>query len=235
MCGNFGCFFSEKYPDSLIIDVGANIGDTAAIIATYSSNNLLLIESSDYYFDILEANVTNFRNDVTLEKIFIYDGSQMSGYLYHSGGTAYFKKEEGGIDVKTERLSDLTKSDVCFVKLDTDGFDFGIILDSIEWLSVLKRGILFEDQIRNGNDLNQANLVFDNLSRIGYNFFIVWDDPGFHLLSTSSINDIKQLNRYLFKVWEKDGYRTICNYDVLCIHEGDFEIYQSLCRYYQNY
>ncbi|QUS60868.1 FkbM family methyltransferase [Synechocystis sp. PCC 7338] len=228
-------FFSEKYSSSLIIDIGANIGDTAAIIANYSSNELLLVESSDYYFDILKTNVGNIKNNITLKKIFIADGSQVSGFLYHWGGTAYFKPEEGGVNVETERLCHLAESDVCFVKLDTDGFDFGIILDSIEWFSLLKPGIFFENQIRNTDDLEQANLVFNKLFEIGYKYFVFWDDPGFHLLSTSSINDIKQLNRYLFKVWEKDGYRTICNYDVLCIHKDDQEIYNSLCRYYETY
>ncbi|AIE76002.1 MULTISPECIES: FkbM family methyltransferase [unclassified Synechocystis] len=228
-------FFSKKYPDSLIIDVGANIGDTAAIVSTYSNNELLLIESSDYYFDILEANSSKFKNNVTLKKIFIADGSQVSGYLYHWGGTAYFKAEENGVNIKTERLCDLTKNKVCFVKLDTDGFDFDIILDSVKWFSQVKPGILFENQIRNAHDLAQADLVFDKLFEIGYTHFIVWDDPGFHLLSTSSIKDLKQLNRYLFKVWEREGYRTICNYDVLCIHENDHEIYDSLCKYYENY
>jgi hypothetical protein len=35
-------YISVKYPNKAIIDIGANIGDTAAIIATYAQNNVYL-------------------------------------------------------------------------------------------------------------------------------------------------------------------------------------------------
>ena len=37
-------YISAKYPNGTIIDIGSNIGDTAALIATYARNKLILIE-----------------------------------------------------------------------------------------------------------------------------------------------------------------------------------------------
>ena len=224
-------FFSENYPDSMIVDIGANIGDTAAIISTYCQNKLLLIEASDYYHEILMRNTPQLSNELIIKKILISDGSESSGLLYHWGGTAYFKEEEKGVNIKTERLCDVADDNTCLVKIDTDGYDFKIILDSINWLEKVKPGVLFENEIRNTESFENSNQVYHKLIEIGYKYFIVWDDPGFHMVSTSSLDILKNLNRYLFKVWEREGYKTICNYDILCIHQDDEDIYKKLCEW----
>lgn len=228
-------YIAEKYPDMLIIDIGANIGDTAAMIASYCNSKLLLVEASDYFFEILQKNVSQFPNQINLKKVLVSDGTEVSGALYHWGGTAYFKEENKNVRIKTERLCDLANENTCLVKLDTDGYDFKIILDGISWFSQTKSSILFENQIRSPQELEDANRVYQELTAIGYKYFIVWDDPGFHLLSTSSLDILFNLNRYLFKVWERKNYRTICNYDVLCLHENDKDLYESLNQWCNSY
>jgi FkbM family methyltransferase len=231
-------YVSAKYPDGTMIDIGANIGDTAALIATYARNKLMLVEGSDYFFELLVRNTSHLPNELTLKNVLVSDGRKISGRFRHWGGTASF--HEGAsetLQIQTERLSAIAadENSVCFIKLDTDGYDFGILSDSIEWLAAEHPAILFENQIRNAPDRIAADELYATLSQIGYTFFIVWDDPGFHLVSTTSLDILKDLNRYLFKVFQNDGHRSICNYDVLCLHGNDEDVYRNICEWYKDY
>jgi FkbM family methyltransferase len=229
-------YISSKYPDGTILDIGANIGDTAAMIATYAQNKLILVEASEYFFGFLVRNISQFRNEVIVKKALISDGSILSGYFYYRGGTASFGEEpEGKLKIKTERLKDIADEKTCFIKIDTDGYDFRILLDSIGWMASVHPAILFEDWIRNTEDLNCANELFVQLKNVGYVYFIIWDDPGFYLLSTTSLEVLKDLNRYLLKIAQNNGHKSIANYDVLCLHNQDQDVYKSICDWYRIY
>jgi FkbM family methyltransferase len=229
-------YTSAKYPDGTIVDIGANIGDTAALIATYARNKLILIEASDYFFDILVRNASKLPNEIVVKKALISDGSNVSGYFHHWAGTASFhERTRGEVQIKTERLSDIADENTCFVKTDTDGYDFRILVDSLEWLASAHPAILLESEIRNSQDLDSANELYTRLVLIGYAYFIVWDDPGFHLVSTTSLDVLTDLNRYLFKVWQNDGHKSICNYDVLCLHQNDEDVWKHICEWYKAY
>jgi len=224
----------KKYPDGTIIDIGANIGDTAALIATYARNKLILVEASDYFFEILTRNVASFPNDVELRKAMVSDGSYSSGSLHHRGGTAYFQEgPHGHGSVKTERLVDIADAKTCFIKIDTDGYDAQILADSLEWLAANRPLVLFENWIRNAKDLSIADSLYDDLIKIGYEYFIVWDDPGFHIVSTTSSDVLKDLNRYLYKLSQQGPPGSIGNFDVLCAQPIDQDIYIDVSKWYR--
>jgi FkbM family methyltransferase len=223
-------FVSAKYPNGTILDIGANIGDTAAIIATYSKNKLVLVEASDYYFDILCRNASRIPNVQAVKKSLISDGTVLSGSFSHWGGTANFHEEIAAKkQTKSQRLCDVAGSDTCFIKIDTDGYDFKILRSSVEWLGKVQPAILFENWLRNSADFADANALYSELSQIGYMHFIVWDASGFHLVSTSSLDTLKHLNRYLFKS------KVVDYYDILCLHQKDEDIYTNISEWYINY
>ncbi len=229
-------FVSAKYPDGTIIDIGANIGDTAALIATYSKSKLILVEASDYFFEILARNVKQLPNEMVLKKTMISNGRAVSGSLHYRGGTAYFHESgETEVQIKTERLANVADGKTRFIKVDTDGFDVEILSGSLDWLAVEHPAILFEDEVRDDKALLAVNGLMDELNGIGYKYFIVWDDPGLHIVSTSSVDVLKDLNRYLYKLSQEKFRSTIFNYDVLCMHCSDEDIYQSVRGWYESY
>ena len=229
-------YISAKYPDGTIVDVGANIGDTAAVLATYARNKLILIEGSDYFYDILIRNIAKLPNEIVIKKAVVLDGSKISGSFRHWGGTASFhERAQGNVRIQSQRLSNIVDENTCFVKTDTDGYDFRILIDSLEWLASACPAILFENQIRNNQDRDSADHLYARLMQIGYTYFIVWDDPGFHLASTTSLDILTDLNRYLFKVFQNEGHKSIYNYDVLCLHRKDIDVYRNICEWYKTY
>ena len=228
-------FVSDKYPGATIIDIGANIGDTAAIIASFSNNPLILVEPSDYYHDILMKNIDSIPNVKRVEKVLISDQPVHKGIISHSSGTARFVNIEEQGDIFTcKKLEEIADNNTKLVKIDTDGFDFTIIKSGLEWLSIAKPLLFYENEIRNLETFEESNNVLRNLAEIGYKYFIVWDDPGFHIVSTSDLDILFSLNRYLFKLWSSGHYRkSICNYDILCVPFSDKDIFETVTNYYK--
>ncbi len=225
---------ARKYPGASFVDIGANIGDTAAMMASHARNRLILVEGSDYFFKFLERNARRLPNDVAIIKALISDGRDVTGDFHHWGGTSSFVEESTGrARTATRRLADVADAQTRFVKTDTDGFDFKILRSSIEWLAEHKPAILFEDQIRTRDDLAEADDLLARLTAIGFNHFVVWDDPGFHMVSTSDPRVLEDLHRYLFNVWQQEGRKSICNYDVLCLHRDDFDVFEDVRAWYE--
>jgi FkbM family methyltransferase len=215
---------TAKYPEATLLDVGANIGDTAAMMATYSGNKIIAIEPSDYYATLLRRNLRQIPNEVVVHEVVVADGTGITGNLRHGSGTAVIKPQEGAGTVASKTLAEVADDRTRFVKLDTDGFDFRIIQAAAEWLVLFKPALLFEDQIRNQHDLHEARQTLHSLVACGYHHFIVWDDPGNLVTVTSDIADLEILNDRLCALWEGDGRKDVCNYDILCLADEDRDV-----------
>jgi FkbM family methyltransferase len=231
-------FVCDKYRNGTIVDIGANIGDTASIIASQTKNKMILIEASAYYFDFLQQNSRLFPNETVLVNSFIGDGTSQSGELKHWGGTAYLEPSprSDAQPIQTRRLQDVVDDDVAFIKIDTDGFDFKIINDSLAYLKRTLPALFFENSIRSDGDLQKADDTFSRLMEAGYVHFMVWDDPGFYITYTGSLDTLKDLNRYLFKIWaHEEAVKSIANFDVLCLKAEDTDVCHSIREYYRRY
>jgi len=228
-------YLSTKYPEGTMVDIGANIGDTAAVIATYAKNRLVLVEASDYYFGILSQNARRIPNILAVKNVLISDGGDLTGVLQHWGGTASFHEKAGaGPQQKSQRLSDVADATTCFVKIDTDGFDFKILRSSLSWLQEVRPGCLFECQIGTPAELVEADVLCAELQAAGYLYFTVWDDRGFHLVSTNSLGVLHDLNRYLLNNMTQHGHRAVSYYDVLCLHQKDEEVHHNIRDWYRS-
>lgn len=226
---------SEKYPTESMIDIGANIGDTAALIARYSSNPLILVEGSDFFSEYLTRNAKKLNNECEIRKVLISDGNAITGELRHWGGTAEFKETINGPAMETVALGDITRKDVCFIKTDTDGHDFRILTCAIEWIGSHKPAILFESQVRNENDLAAANELIGALADKDYQYFIIWDAAGYHLLSTSDLGIVFGMHRHLLKTQGTPAGSRACNLDVACFHRRDGDIFEKVSKWWAAY
>src|ERR1700730_4354384 len=60
----------QKYPDLTMIDIGANIGDSVAIVHKYSDHPVLCLEGEPRFFQLLKQN-TRTLPGVEIEQTFI--------------------------------------------------------------------------------------------------------------------------------------------------------------------
>jgi len=226
-------YLGKKYPDAAVLDIGANVGDSAAHIATYCENDLILVEPSSFFRRYLEKNIQRFPNKSIVEPVFISSEDNPRGRLVHWGGTAYFESGSHAPELKSKMLSSFDRA-ICMVKIDTDGNDFAIINKSIDWFDKFQPGILFEHEIRSKAGLDQADATFENLTRIGYRYYVVFDDPGFMILSTGDICILKDLNRYQYRIWTTaNANKSICNFDVLALHQRDGDVFKDFLNYFE--
>lgn len=226
-------YTGQKYPEHTIIDIGANVGDTAAIMAENCQNPLLLVEASDFYHGYLVRNAEKINNATTIRKVLVADGSSTSGELFHWGGTAEWKESDSGAPTPTQRLSDLTDAPVCMVKSDTDGHDFKILQSAIEWLVVQKPTVLFESSIANSTNFSDLVSLVESFRKAEYMGFVLWDDAGIHLLSTTDHHCVIDTHRYLLKCHEYRSGKGISNLDVACFHSDNMEIFEKVSEFYR--
>lgn len=166
--------------DDVFVDVGANIGDTAAVVYANASQipNSILIEPSDFYFNYLKLNQRNFPKSEILQRFVAheYPIKKLSGSLHHWGGTARFI-EKDGIE-STEQVSQIDLIEVInprvkLVKIDCDGMDFRILKSVIPRLEKQSPAFYFENEITSLEQLSESKEVFKLLENAGYKYVIV--------------------------------------------------------------
>jgi len=139
-----------KYPSMSIVDIGANVGDTLAIIRNAVNSPVLCIEGEARFFALLERNARTF-DDVQLEQAFVGDPEATSRFdVQSAGGTAQLSASSSGSAVAFRTLSSILHDHHAFeqtfrlLKIDTDGFDVPILLGSLELLRSRHPVIFFE-------------------------------------------------------------------------------------------
>lgn len=217
-----------KYQGRPMIDVGANIGDTAARMASASTNPLVLVEASDVFLPFLQENAARLGVPTQIVTALVSDGLDVAGSLRHTAGTAFIEESSASPSMKTLRLCEIAPSDTCFIKIDTDGHDYRILLDSIEWLGSTVPAVLYENQVRTEAELALANETLEALRRVGYAWFVVWEDRGLHVASTHDLDVLRDLNRFLLKTSTLPSRPGIFNFDILCLSDRDTDIYHRV-------
>jgi FkbM family methyltransferase len=221
----------SKYLNAKAIDVGANIGDSAAILNHHSQIPVLCIEGNPKFISILKKNVLQFSN-IKVEASFVGEAKEKVNTINY-GGTARIEKAESGIEVKTmeeilEHHNDFFDSKL--LKIDTDGFDFKVIRASKVLLQQVKPIIFFEFDpffliAQNENPVS----IFDFLKDQQYNDFLVFDNYGCFVFQINSSQNI--LLHDLSNYYNNGGISYI---DICAIHEIDKDLISSIKKEFQN-
>ncbi|WP_286396825.1 FkbM family methyltransferase [Pseudanabaena mucicola] len=114
------------------------------------------------------------------------------------------------------------------IKIDCDGFDFEIILNSIVTIRSIRPVICFEYDISfRSNGINEAVSTIDKLVESDYSHFLVYDNFGNYLISIDynlrdrfdDLNHCLKCNRY------QSGEVTIYYLDVYAFHRYDYDLF----------
>ncbi len=159
-----------------VVDIGANVGDTAAIIRSACQAPILCIEGDDHYAQILRRNVRVLDEpQPEVEQAFL--GGTGRARIERSYGTA--RLVAGEEKVTTRTLAEILARHPLFgtptlVKIDTDGMDVAIILSELDLLGRLQPVLFFEYDPYLGAD----PVVFERLREIGYKRAHVYENTG---------------------------------------------------------
>lgn len=181
-----------KYPSSSVVDIGANVGDTAAAIRSGSPAPLLCIEGADDFFRVLEHNARRLGADVFLDRALVgATDSVVAGAITAGGGTARIDSSAAGrvrlqpLEQILARHPDLPAPGL--VKIDTDGFDCPIVEGSMAVWRSANPILFFEydpDYYPRWNPLP----MWDALAGAGYSLALVFESTG-ELVSAMDLSD----------------------------------------------
>jgi FkbM family methyltransferase len=215
------------------IDVGANVGDSAALMNAGGRLPVLCIEGDPVYVSYLKRNAAAIGPHIAVEECFVdsREGFANPTQLVRGRGTtsairALDVPTAAGVPVR--RLEQIIARHPSFdhadlIKLDTDGRDFEILLSHGRYLEQRKPVLFFEYALQFSNIAPDLSIqCVQMLLHIGYLRMIVFDNFGNRLLSTGSLETFKDLNLYLLC---NARYGTAVYYfDVCAISERDREL-----------
>jgi len=228
--GRIAGVLRSKYPALHAIDIGANVGDTSALIRQTGEIPVLCVEGDPTILPILAENVTRLGPGVVVEPSFVgKDGDAVSLDLADEvGSNASLVKaidSRGSVRLRSLRaiLGDhpLFKS-AKLLKIDTEGFDFDIIRESIDFIERSKPAVFFEYDPHFRPDKPCAGLeTIETLIHIGYSDFIYYDNFGNFLLHSDATNRLifSDLNSYLASN-RKYGV-AVYYFDICALHRED--------------
>jgi len=235
-------FIADKYPKMTAIDIGANVGDSAALIQEFQTVPTLCIEGNPEYLEYLYEN-SKIIGNIQIADCFIgSDGTYVAlDEIVSNGGTTsivnavvndsnnIFVSKMGSID---SLLVDFPSfKDSKFLKIDTDGFDFDIIKNSQTFIKYSNPIIYFEYDITFSEDgCVKALSIIELLVDLGYNNFSVYDNFGNHIISLEA-GDSKyfyDLTNYLLSSRYKSGQPVIYYFDICAFVEKDSDIFKII-------
>lgn len=175
--------YSTQSPDLCVIDVGANVGDTAlAVLSAAPNAKVISVEGSPYFLKYLHLNVGNHPNVEIVEGFVTHKpgnwrlvSDRSTGHLLEVGANEA-RPTEVAYFTPTEILALAEKGTALIWKTDTDGYDIPILLGwfdeivnacDVIWIEFDALGNLsdptdVENLLRRISDLPQDVVVFDN-------------------------------------------------------------------------
>lgn len=231
--------------DGLIIDIGANIGDTAIAILDRNDNSFVVsVEPDKYFFNECVENININNLEVRFYGINNFISSSIGKYEVNknevgaTGSISEISLSENAVNAISfkelmEKIPNLNKS-FDLLKIDTDGYDWDILNTFYDYsleANELPRFVFFEMQtFLNNEELNQKGRdefienyqkSVSNLKKMGYDSFCLLDNFGTHFKTTKDLQDILDANNYIKKSQIFNKNTTIYYFDVLAFKNTD--------------
>lgn len=220
---------------SRVIDVGANVGDTIAGMASANrSLTFVAVEPDDQFAKYLIRNIAIMKEeigsfDVSVINAFISNGLEISG-LQGENGTRKAVIGERGPSSATENLALDALMDrfpvgsTSLIKVDTDGYDWSVIESGYDLIARDVPLIFFETEVGDAFEhLERYKTVIAHLAKkYGYSF-TVFDNFGLPICSFQKAESLIEMLHYLTYT-KMTKRRSIFYFDILASVERQSEI-----------
>ncbi|MBV9997024.1 MAG: FkbM family methyltransferase [Caulobacteraceae bacterium] len=229
---------AAKYPAFTAIDIGANIGDTAALIVGSNDVPVLCVEGNEKFLPFLLRNLSRISQRAEIAASYVGAGAVV-GRVRVEAGTARIEVKEGESPVRTQTLPDIVEEHPRFgnsrlLKIDTDGFDSKIILSSLDFIATLKPVIFVEFSPGfNEQEGRECQEMLEALRSVGYCRFHVFDNFGNHMLCLrdDELHQMRSLSAYV-KSTLRDLRPALFYYDICATTADDIDLSDALRRRY---
>jgi len=222
----------RKYNNMTVVDVGANVGDTIAVLKSYVDVPVIAIEGDEISYQYLEKNAINF-SDVSLIKTFLGDSVQEVNVSLEKGGwnTTIIPGKQSNTKVTFNTLDNILlssgyeKAEIKLLKVDVEGYDTIVLRGALKTIHKYKPVLFFEYNRDNMKVINEEGLpTLFLFLEYGYSKIAFFDHKGSLIISTKLTNkaEITDMHNYISSSKNLVGY-----YDIAIFHEQDNEIAES--------
>jgi FkbM family methyltransferase len=222
--------------DSVVIDVGANVGDTLAGMASCNPNlDYFCIEADEDFYSLLTSNIELIKELEPDLKAFTscnLIGREIDNAILEGCGGTKRAVESSNISssIRSIEFDDFISSSmpkdkiISLLKIDTDGWDYDVINSALETVKQYLPLIFFECQYSEDYQLHKYIETIDTLASLGYDSWFIFDNFGELILETNNKETITQLANYINNQTNGKSTRTIYYMDVLAATDGNREI-----------
>jgi FkbM family methyltransferase len=224
-----------KYPDAWAFDVGANIGDTLAVILSQAKLPVVCVEGDSHCYGLLQQNARQFESVHTLNVFLSSQPETVNVKIEKAGWNTTLletEKTEATRQIKFETIDNIASQLGCrnrvqLIKVDTEGFDIRILRGAAGILSATKPVVSFE--------LNKENIAplgdsvadfFDFLSGHGYNNYFLTDPDGKPICTLSAGDGPLFSSLYKYS----GPMKPVCYFDVLAFHANDQDLFDLFVK-----
>ena len=233
--GRLAAAIYKKYPGMTAVDVGANVGDTIAVLKSAADVPVIAIEGDEVSYQFLEKNSRQFAN-VSLVKTFLSDQSREANMSFEKKGwnTTLIPGGAGGQRVSFKTLDDVIASggfgraEIRLLKVDVEGFDTLVLRGASGTIQKNKPVLFFEYNRENMKAINEDGLsTVLSFAKFGYNKIVFFDHRGNLVLATDLKNEevITWMHEYISSAKNLLGY-----YDIALFHEQDNAVAEAYLR-----
>ncbi len=238
--GRLAAVIHKKYPSMTAIDVGANVGDTIAILKSSVDIPIIGIEGDETSFKYLQKNAAQFSN-VSIIKTFLGEKSQETKVSMQKTGwnNTIIPNAEGTEMISLKSLDDILtttefdNTEIKLLKVDVEGFDTIVLRGSTAIIEKHKPVLFFEYNRENMKTIHEDGLsTLLSFRRYNYTKIAFFDHKGTLVLATEMQNEdvITYLHEYISSPKNLMGY-----YDICIFHEGDAAVADDFLQLEKKY
>lgn len=235
---------AAKYGSFEAIDIGANVGTTAALMAREGRVRVLCVEGNAKYIPYLARNLARISPSSEIAACYVGAGDgEIAGAVRTRSGTAAIEiADSAGSQSGTVRLRSLATildehasfRAARLVKVDTDGFDAKIVVGALETLARMRPLLYVEYSPVGPPEVEQEYYaMIERLGEIGYRRFHVFDNFGNHMLQLSfeERRHLRELAAYV-RSSRKDVSPAVFYLDVCALTDDDVDVSDALTKKY---
>ncbi|GHV23502.1 hypothetical protein AGMMS49959_16730 [Planctomycetales bacterium] len=215
-----------------LIDIGANIGDTVALVSELVDDaSILCVEGNTEFLYFLKQNTASIKNNqITIEYKFCVEtlvGNQFKAET--KNGTAHLSVADDTVIENIDTLDNMIERNRIFyqtniLKIDTDGFEIAVLNGAKNFLNQSRPIIYFEftPDAYVQNKQNPMDLI-DLLVSLGYKKALFYNNFGLPI-GVYDFTDKGIIKGLIDKI----DLREIHYYDILCLFDDDYGKYLSV-------
>ncbi len=233
----------EQDASKIVLDVGANVGDTLASMIKHTNAKFVCVEPTQYFYSLLKHNVEQmgeeYQKRVKTVNAYISSDTNKKYQSVISRGSAVMESTEHDKGIDTRTIESIVyelkvnPQDIFLIKTDTDGYDAECIMTIGSRILINYPILLYwENQIDDKFQYSKFLEMVDFLNQCGYSDFFIFDAYGNYLVHIENQMAMKELESYLLRIAEKKSANGVRYFDILSCKSDQAEMCRKAIEMY---